>query len=195
MVVKTLSSEQLYDSLSRVALQSSAAMSQRLADPQRQAFLIKMQTQSQTATDFELGVPQALTLLNGSELNRASTPLKAGCWRPCSSALHDRSPRIELLSWLLSRGPATRSGAGSSTMSRAPSPEKHKEAVGDVVWALVNMRRVCTESLNGNRTWERGMISMRELAATICARHSPARWARRGYGERLAAGSGRRAGR
>jgi hypothetical protein len=139
MAVKTLSSEQLYDSLSRVALQSSVAMSQRLADPRRQAFLIKMQTQSQTATDFELGVPQALTLLNGSELNRAVDAAQSGLLAALEAPFMTDRQRIEIAFLAtLAREPRDTERSRFVDYVESASLDKHKEALGDVVWALVN---------------------------------------------------------
>ncbi len=74
MAVKTLTSEQLFDSLERVALRSPNETVAPLADPRRQAFLVKMQTQTRTPIDFELSVPQALAMMNGPELSEIADP-------------------------------------------------------------------------------------------------------------------------
>ena len=78
MMVKTLTAEQLYDSLARVALRPGVEMQDRLADPRRQAFVIKLLTQTRTVTDFELGVPQALTLMNGQDLAELTNAAQSG---------------------------------------------------------------------------------------------------------------------
>jgi hypothetical protein len=114
-------------------------MSQRLAEPRRQAFLIKMQTQSQTATDFELGVPQALTLLNGSELNRAVDAAQSGLLAALEAPFMTDRQRIEIAFLAtLAREPRDTERSRFVDYVESASLDKHKEALGDVVWALVN---------------------------------------------------------
>ena len=115
MAVKTMSAEQLYDSLGRVTLQPAEASSDRLADPRRQAFLMKLQTQTRSVTDFELGVPQALTLLNGPELAAAADAAKSRLLVALEAPFLDDTARVE--------------AAFLATLSRPPKPNEQAQFV------------------------------------------------------------------
>src|SRR6185295_936034 len=78
MAIKTLTAEQLFDCLDRALMQQEGETPQFLPaargmfDPRRLAFAAKMQMRGQTAADFDAGVLQALTLLNGNETDAAT---------------------------------------------------------------------------------------------------------------------------
>ncbi len=139
MAVKTLSPEQLYDSLNRVALGRGAAMQDRLADPERQAFLVRMQTQTRTATDFELSVPQALALLNGPEMASVSDAAQSRLLAALEAPMLSDRQRVEIafLATLsrLFRGDEADKFVG---FVRSKPAEARKAALGDLVWALLN---------------------------------------------------------
>jgi hypothetical protein len=139
MAVKTLTPEQLYDSLSRMALQTAATSRDRLADPLRQAFLVKMQTQTPSATDFELGVPQALTLLNGPELNRVTDAAQSGLLAALEAPFLNDPQRVEVAFLAtLSRWPRDNERAHFIEYVESTPSVQRTRALGDVVWALVN---------------------------------------------------------
>lgn len=148
MPIKTLTAEQLYDSLSRLLLVPPATMaagpqqqsSSRLLDPRRQEFIARVQTPSRTATEYEAGVPQALTLMNGVEMNAATSGPESGLLTALHSPLFDDEQRVETLFL--------------ATLSRLPRDEERskfveyvagggatgdrRRALGDCLWALLN---------------------------------------------------------
>ena len=138
MAVKTRSAGQLYDSLGRVGLRPAAEGQDRLADPRRQAFLIKLLTQTRTVTDFELGVPQALTLMNGAELVAVTDPQQSGLLKALEAPFLDDSQRIET-AFLATLGRRPRERERSTFVAYINSRPAHQspQPHGAVVWALV----------------------------------------------------------
>ncbi len=139
MAIKTMTAEQLYDSLSTVGLRPAGEIDNRLADPQRQAFLIKMLTQTRTVTDFELGVPQALTLLNGTDLNALADAAQSKLLAALDAPFLDESQRVRTAFLAtLTRPPNDHERSEFVEYLRAQPPAARQAALGDVVWALVN---------------------------------------------------------
>ena len=139
MMVKTLTAEQLYDSLARVALRPGVEMQDRLADPRRQAFVIKLLTQTRTVTDFELGVPQALTLMNGQDLAELTNAAQSGLLTALSAPFLDDGARVDAAFLAtLARPPESQERATFVEYVAAKPADERPQALGDVVWALVN---------------------------------------------------------
>ncbi len=139
MAVKALTPEQLYDSLGRVALQTQSESQERLADPRRQAFLMKMQAQTRSVTDFELGVPQALTLMNGPELNQATDAVQSSLLTALEAPFLTERQRVEAAFMAtLARLPRDSERASFVEYVESKPADQRKAALGDVVWALVN---------------------------------------------------------
>jgi hypothetical protein len=139
MAVKTLTSEQLYDSLNRVALQPRAESANSLADPRRQAFLMKMQTQTRSVSDFELSVPQALTLMNGPELAAITDAAQSGLLAALDAPFFDDAQRVEAAFLAtLSRWPRDNERTQFVEYVQSKPADQHQRALGDVVWALLN---------------------------------------------------------
>jgi hypothetical protein len=139
MAVKTLSAEQLYDSLARVALRPGSEAVDRLADPRRQAFLIKLTTQTRTVTDFELGVPQALTLMNGAELAQLADAAQSSLLTALESPVFDDEERVATAFFTaLARPPRDAERSEFLEYLRSRPADERAQALGDIVWALVN---------------------------------------------------------
>ncbi len=139
MAVKMLTPEQLYDSLARVALRAPGAAQNPLADPQRLAFLIKMQTQTHSVTDFELSVPQALTLLNGPELNAVTDAATSGLLTALEAPIFNNESRVEVAFLAtLSRPPRDTERSQFVEYVQSRPLDQRKQALSDVVWALIN---------------------------------------------------------
>jgi hypothetical protein len=139
MTVKTLTAEQLYDSLGRVALRPGAEGQERLADPRRLTFVVKLLSQTRTPTDFEFGVPQALTLMNGAELVAVTSEAQSGLLQALEAPYLDDGQRIDT-AFLAALSRPPRPAERSEFLEYVTSqPEKERQqALGDVVWALVN---------------------------------------------------------
>lgn len=139
MAVKTLSAEQLYDSLARLALRPVNEGLDPLADQARQAFLVKLQTQTRTVTDFELGVPQALTLMNGAELARVVVPGQSELLMAIEAPYLDDAGRVDTLFLsAFSRYPTDSERTKFAGHISGKQGQERAVAVGDLVWALVN---------------------------------------------------------
>ena len=143
MAIKTMTAEQLYDSLNRIAggrpaqIPNFPAIRSSLFDQSRLAFVGKMQMQGSNATEFDAGVLQALTLLNGPHVNAASQAEQSGVLVALDSPLFSVEERVEtLFLGTLSRRPADDEAALFNTHVREATDQR--EALGDVLWALLN---------------------------------------------------------
>ena len=143
MAIKTMTAEQLYDSLDRIAggrpadIPNFFQIRSRLFDQRRLAFIGKMQMQGGNATEFDAGVLQALTLLNGSNVNVASQADQSGVLIALDSPLFNEEERIEtLFLGTLSRKP-TEDEAGLF-IGHIKDSQNGSQAIGDVLWALLN---------------------------------------------------------
>ncbi|MEO8498678.1 MAG: DUF1549 and DUF1553 domain-containing protein [Planctomycetota bacterium] len=141
MAIKTMTAEQLYDSLNRIAggrpaeIPNFFAIRSSLFDQQRLAFVGKMQMRGSNATEFDAGVLQALTLLNGANIN--SPAEQSGVLIALDSLLFSVEERLEtLFLGTLSRRPTSDESAFFAAHVNESSD--HREALGDVLWALLN---------------------------------------------------------
>ena len=132
MAVKRVSAEQLYDSLQQSLGLATGAVTPE--DPRRREFLLKMESNSDAADVYDLGMQQALLMMNGertasSESHQILTALEA--------PFIDARQRIEILFLAtLSRYPtAAEAERMSAYLQLVDSP---RDACGDILWALVN---------------------------------------------------------
>jgi hypothetical protein len=139
MAVKTLTPEQLYDSLARVALRPPTPGQDPLGEPARQAFLVKMQTQTRTVTDMELGVPQALTMINGEAVNQVAGAAQGGLLAALAAPLFDDRQRVEIAFLAtLARSPRDEEREQCVAYVESQPAAERPRALGDIVWALLN---------------------------------------------------------
>ena len=143
--VKSLTAEQLYDSVNRVLHRKTTSMMPNLnvesplLDPQRQAFLAKLDTRGRNALDYQAGVLQALALLNGRDLAEATDPVNSPLLGSLQAPFFGDDDRLKTLFL--------------ATFSRQPSDEELKlcreqlakysesdrgKAYSDVLWSLLN---------------------------------------------------------
>jgi hypothetical protein len=141
MPVRSLSARQVYDSLLQAAgnRETLEAVSPTVK-AERQAFLRKFDVPVRQATEFQGGIPQTLTLLNGPFVARMVDPSTGDLL-----AALDASPflkddqRVETLFLAtLSRYPdeAERARIRRLLVDRGAAGRPH--ALGDVLWALLN---------------------------------------------------------
>ena len=142
MNIKTFTAEQLYDSISvatRVSpLESQDGSLARFQNMNRRSFLSQFQAPAGQATDYQAGIPQALTLMNGVLIQSATHLESSGVLRSLQAPFFTDEQRLETL-YL-------------STLSRLPD-EDEREAMleyvladdearnqrfTDVLWALLN---------------------------------------------------------
>lgn len=146
MAIKALTAEQLFDSLSRTLSRSAApnmmgvVSSSRLLDSRRQAFIAKMKSEARSALDYQSGIPQALTLMNGGEIGEATNLDRGGLLAALEAPLFTDEERVETLFLAtLSRLPddAQREKFVAYVKYGGPTADR-RQSLGDVLWALLN---------------------------------------------------------
>ena len=146
MAIKTMSAEQLYDCLEEAMRRregSVAGQQQQFGrgfDQNRQAFLAKFRAPTQGATEYEAGIPQALTLMNGTSIRQATDLAQSDLLVALEAPFFSNEKLVEVLFL--------------STLSRMPDDEEterfveyvkkggptgdSRKALSDVLWALLN---------------------------------------------------------
>jgi hypothetical protein len=147
MNVKSFTAEQLYDCIA-VATQRTALAGGptseggllRFGDMDRQSFLQQFRAPPGQATDYHAGIPQALTLMHGGLIHGATDLATSGILKSLTAPFFTDEARLDVLFL--------------STLSRYPEPaerelmlkaivaaktdEEKQQALGDVLWALLN---------------------------------------------------------
>lgn len=145
MPVKSLTAEQLYDSVNRVLHRKTTSMmpginiESPLLDQQRQAFLAKLDTRGRNALDYQAGVLQALALLNGRDLAEATDPVNSPLLGSIQAPFFTDDDRLRALFLAaFARQPAD----DELTLCRAQltkySESDRAKAFSDVLWSLLN---------------------------------------------------------
>lgn len=144
MAIKSLTAEQLYDCLLEAMRRREGAGSPqqtqlaaiRGIDQNKLAFLNRFRAPTQGATEYEGGIPQALTLMNGSSIRQATDLTQSDLLVALDAPFFSNEQRVEVLFL--------------STLSRQPRGEErakfvayveqagNRQALGDVLWALLN---------------------------------------------------------
>lgn len=145
MPLKTLTAEQLYDSLNRVLNRKPQSMfggqnvGAPLLDPARQAFIGKLQAQSRSPLEYHAGILQALTLLNGSDLAAATDPERGPLLGALQAPLFSDDDRIAALFLAtLSREPTTDERELFTKHIETYAHSDRAKAFSDILWALLN---------------------------------------------------------
>ncbi|WP_186767412.1 DUF1549 and DUF1553 domain-containing protein [Blastopirellula retiformator] len=143
MAIKSLSPEQLYDSVLRLGL-----VKEDVANPigpgqsfdqsqQRLQFVARMRTVSLDRTDFETGAPQALALMNGPPVSLATAPATSGFLKSLQAPFFSDEQRVELITLAAySRRPTEAERKRFGDYLAAASPNEKNEALGDLLWAV-----------------------------------------------------------
>ena len=145
MAIKTLTADQLYDSLLKAtrSRQSLGMVQPGLpvgADPQREAFRTMFRSPNPGGPEFEAGIPQALTLMNGTQV-AVATDLQQGGMLTALTApfLTDEECVEAMFLSTLSRFPrAAERDMFVDYVSRGGAGEDRQQALSDVFWALLN---------------------------------------------------------
>ncbi|HUG20392.1 MAG TPA: DUF1553 domain-containing protein, partial [Planctomycetaceae bacterium] len=147
MQVKMLTAEQIYDCISVATLldygnaQAGGQFNlSRFSNPAREEFLQQFSTPSGSMTDYQAGIPQALTLMNGTLISNATGISSSGLLKSLEAPFFDNRQRIEVLYM--------------STLSRPPRPsewtaleqflpldvegEELHNGLSDLLWVLLN---------------------------------------------------------
>jgi hypothetical protein len=145
MPVKTLTAEQLYDSINRVLHRQPQTMmrglnvASPLLDPQRQAFIAKVQSRGRNALEYHAGVLQALALLNGSDLAEATDPERSPLLGSLQAPFFTGDDRCRTLYLAtLARQPVEEELQGCREQLAKYSETERAKGFSDVLWALLN---------------------------------------------------------
>ena len=147
MQVKMLSAEQIYDCISVATLLDTENAQNldsfnlvRFRNPAREEFVQQFSTPAGSMTDYQAGIPQALTLMNGTLIAGATGISSSGLLKSLEAPFFNNRERIEVL-YL-------------ATLSRPPEPsewrtleqylpmdatgEELKNGLADLLWVLLN---------------------------------------------------------
>ena len=146
MSLKSMSAEQLYDCLTEAMRRRESQANLQYGgfagnlDQDRQQFLVRFRAPTQGATEFQSGIPQALTLMNGAVVRQATDLNQSDLLIALAAPFFSTADRVETLFL--------------STLGRPPSPEElaacaahvdtggatgdPRAALSDVLWALLN---------------------------------------------------------
>lgn len=147
MAIKSLTAEQLYDCLAEAMRRREGAgtaqdpfAANRGFDQSRQAFLEKFRAPTQGATEYESGIPQALTLMNGANIRQATDLAQSDLLVALDAPFFTDEKRVEVLFLsTLSRMPNDEERAKFvSYVEQGGSSGNNRQALGDVLWALLN---------------------------------------------------------
>ena len=142
MELKPLTGDQMFDSFERLRLASRAATDELnvatpRAEPRRQMFLVKFPPPGRSATEYQSGVLQALTLLNGQTTAELTRAQEGGITSAVDSPLFAAEERVRILFL--------------ATLARLPEPDELSQftqhlnsgppapqALEDILWTLMN---------------------------------------------------------
>jgi Protein of unknown function (DUF1549)/Protein of unknown function (DUF1553) len=147
MAVKTMTAEQLYDCLTEAmrrretgAAATTPVFALGGADPDRQAFLARFRAPTQGATEYQGGIPQALTLMNGQVVRQATDLSQSDLLLALDAPFFTDEQRLDVLFLsTLARPPSDEERAWILEYVQAGGTKSDSlEALGDVLWALLN---------------------------------------------------------
>jgi hypothetical protein len=144
MQVKTLSPEQLYDSLARATRKTEAIAPNAPGQPpvpgSRQQFIARFNMGTPEATEFVAGIPQILALMNGALTDEATHVDRGGLLQAIDAPLFDDRERVEALFLsVLSREPsADEKDKLLQYVSQGGVTGDRRQALGDLLWAMLN---------------------------------------------------------
>ncbi len=140
MPLKALSADQLYDSLNRILNRTPAQqMGSPILDPQRQAFVARLEATGNSPLEYQAGVLQALTLLNGTDIAEATHPERSPLLGGVDAPFLTDELRVETLFLAtLSRPPTEEERKACLATLENGSPSDRGKQLGDVLWALLN---------------------------------------------------------
>lgn len=145
MAVKTLTAEQLYDSVNRVLHRQVESMmpglnvNSPLLDQRRQAFIAKVQSSGRNALEYQAGILQALSLLNGTDLAEATDPAKSPLLGSIEAPFFTDDDRLAALFLaVFSRQPAGEELQVCREQLAKHSDSDRGKGYSDVLWALLN---------------------------------------------------------
>ena len=150
MNIKSFTAEQLYDCLVVATLRRSEPASSedpRLMSPfgdlSRQSFLQTFRVPPGSRTDYQAGIPQALTLINGSMTSEATVET-GELLQSIQAPFFTNEQRVEMLFLAtLSRQPTEQEADQMLThLASTTDDSTQAQRLGDILWTLVELRRI-----------------------------------------------------
>ena len=145
MELKTLTAPQLYDCIHVAALldQGNAGKQVGLArfgNSRRSEFLQQFASPASNRVEYNAGIPQALTLMNGSLIKSATGVSTSGLLQSLDAPFFTNDQRMEVLFLAtLSRRPTDGElNALRSAIPTGATSDQRNEALADMLWALLN---------------------------------------------------------
>lgn len=146
MNVKMLTAEQVYDCITVATMPGSTQTTDmtglvtRFGNVSRDEFLRDFRTPSGRSTEYQGGIPQALTLMNGTLIDSATGLASSGLLKSLQAPFFTRDQRIEIVYFAtLSRQPKpSEKELLSQYITEDMSGNDLREALSDVLWALLN---------------------------------------------------------
>jgi hypothetical protein len=147
MNIKSFTAEQLYDCIAVATRQAQVAAGpanvpglERFEDTSRQAFIAQFRAPDGQPTDYHAGIPQALTLMHGNLIHSATDLASSGLLKSLGAPFFTDSQRMDTLFLsTLSRYPEpAERDLMLKTVSAATTDPERQQALGDVLWALLN---------------------------------------------------------
>ncbi len=144
MNVKPLTPEQVYDCVyvaSMLAPADSAGFNiARVRNARRDEFLQQFQTLAGRPTEYQAGIPQALTLMNGALIHDATGLASSGLLKSLEAPFFTDDQRIEViyLATLSRRPSAAEWNALREFVSGREPGVPIQEPLADILWALLN---------------------------------------------------------
>ncbi len=142
MNIKSFTAEQLYDSISVATrlepMESDDGSLMRFANVSRQSFLEQFRAPPGHVTDYQAGIPQALTLMNGGLMQSATDLRSSGILKSLEAPFFTDEQRVNTIFLAtLSREPeeAERQEMLDYVLSEAG---ERQQRLGDVLWVLLN---------------------------------------------------------
>ncbi|TWU54872.1 hypothetical protein Poly51_35940 [Rubripirellula tenax] len=153
MNTKWLTAEQLYDALmtSTRSTQSFVATDETMtsmmfADTSRAAFIEKFKAPRGSAIDYQAGIPQALSMMNGLLTLQATEAESSGMMNALSAPFFTDSQRVETIFMaVVSRPPASEElDTILPMLDSAASVEEKQQVLSDLFWAILNTAEFST---------------------------------------------------
>jgi hypothetical protein len=144
MNLKNFTADQLYDCIA-VATLSDASTGQegalaRTANGSRQAFIEQFRTAPGDRTDYQAGVPQALTLMHGTVVHGATDLQTSGLLKSLNAPFFGDEQRLNILflATLCREPEAAEREKLLDYLGEAKDANERLGVLGDVLWALLN---------------------------------------------------------
>ena len=147
MNVKMLTAEQVYDCISVATLLESAPVQNpydfnvlRFNNSERELFLEQFRTPAGRSTEYQAGIPQALTLMNGTLIEGATSLARSGLLASLDAPFFTNKQRIEVLYLAtLSRQPTETEWTFLEDYVPADATgQERKDGLADILWVLLN---------------------------------------------------------